>query len=200
MDSLLIQVSSHLVYLKLQFLLYWTCILLTLVHNFFCSWWIQPDTGLINEGITQEKQKSTTSILRSDHSIEIFSMKRQILFVNGLHRRFYCPNIGIWSQGETSKVCSEREGFGNFQACSLVKAAVESVWCGRVVLSTMWSLDGIACCGDSSARDNANDQWIGESGPALRFFLSEELSCVKRYLNFIFWDFFWEKKIFGEQI
>ena len=46
---------------------------------------------------TQEKQKSTTSILRSDHSIETISKKRQILFANGLHKRFYCPNIGMRS-------------------------------------------------------------------------------------------------------
>ena len=35
---------------------------------------------------------------------------------------------------------------------------------GAVGVSELWSVDGIACGGDSSARDNANYQWICESG------------------------------------
>ena len=61
---------------------------------------------------------------------------------------------------------SEGEGFGDFQTCPLVTAAVESVWCGRVVLSKLWSVDGIACGGGSSTGYNTNYQWICESGTA----------------------------------
>ena len=37
---------------------------------------------------------------------------------------------------------TQGEGFSGFQICSLVSVVVESVWCGGVVLSSMWSADG----------------------------------------------------------
>ena len=50
------------------------------------------------------------------------------------------------------------------------------------MLSELWSADGIACGGGSSAGYNANYQWIRESGTALRFFLSEELSPFHHFV------------------
>jgi hypothetical protein len=54
---------------------------------------------------------------------------------------------------------------------------VESVWCGGVVLSKLWSFDGIACDGDSSTHNNSNYQWICES--RLAHILAESQPAVQ---------------------